>query len=219
MTGLCNGYTDTIADIRKVYANTVLKRQGNYVYIMDIEVKTQIPGLVYTPLPYSPNHTNWEAVTSPQWDFSNIKLGYVNDMSSNISDESSFYLERKPVRIVRQGLHKDNIHIKNKSLSKGWPLGALVKEIGFNKCLLGDYPTYTVAVAKLLSGLTTTHAYHRQWGLRLKPHLGILFLEYRGEPVASSYDDGKTYIFTECTRYIIDEFLRKAKADVKIKLK
>ena len=219
MTGLCNGYTETIADIKKVYVNTVLKCRGNYVYIMDTDLKTRIPGLVYTPLPYSSNHTNWEAIESPQWDFSNIKLGYVNDMSSDIPDESSFYLERKPVRIVRQGLHKDNIHIKNNTLSKGWPLGALVKEIGFNKCLLGDYPTYTVAVAKLLSGLTTTHAYHRQWGLRLKPHLGILFLEYRGEPVASSYDDGKTYIFTECTRYIIDEFLRKAKADVKIKLK
>jgi hypothetical protein len=96
------------------------------------------------------NEKNMKRSTSPDWNFDPVPLGFVN-MSKFGQQELAFVAMRKPLRAWKTGVSTKTLVVE--SVSYHIPHPRMVKSYltsrALARCVIGDYPSYEKATAKL----------------------------------------------------------------------
>lgn len=136
----------------------------------------------------------------PGWDWKPIKVGYVN------YGKGAYYVERKPIRKWKQGLHKDNISV-TPEVAGG---NGIFLTPEFLAAYNNEYPKLDEAVKAVTSKVRRGCAFSRNFAIT-KLEVGPLYLEYMGMIVGWREGDqmhlGEEFLYL---KEVLDETLKEA---------
>lgn len=183
-------YYDSVGDSQARLSGTVVTCRGEPCFVHSVQGLNTNQIAQVTFLPYNPRSKEFKIeeipLTRENFEVNRLpQLGYVNGKNF------AYYLSRRPVRGIKQGLCRGNVDIPNPYDGPAPNFETLISKKEFVDMLLGKYEAFrNVFDHVVYSDEMTTKAFNKQYALELD-EMESVTLNYRGLKVARANNPRK----------------------------